>query len=223
MRLNKLLVNLSVASSRRAADDLINSGYILDQDNNRLTFDSDTNYIKEIKYLGNTYTVDSDNQIKRAIILLNKPIGYVCSNKDKYNKTIFELLPSEYKNYKIAGRLDKDSEGLVILSNDGDFVNHLIHPSSNKSKVYIIKTDKELSQDQIELLLNGVEIDSRLARIYKIDKVSKLCYKLELKTGLNRQIRKSLALLGIKVTSLARIKIADYDLGRLNSSKYVII
>ena len=86
MRLNKLLVNLSIASSRRAADNLINSGYILDQDNNRLTFDSDTNSIKEIKYLDNIYRVDSGNQAKRVIILLNKPIGYVCSNKDKYNK-----------------------------------------------------------------------------------------------------------------------------------------
>ena len=153
-----------------------------------------------------------------------KPAGYITTKKDENNrKTIFDIIPKEYHHLKPAGRLDKNSTGLIILTNDGNLAFELTHPSIKVAKTYIVKVDGKLSDNELFKLSNGIEIEKdKIAycdwQILKEDKTSTL-FEIVLYQGLNRQIRKMFEFLGYEVTSLKRIRHANIELTGLKKGQ----
>lgn len=159
MRLNKFIASAS-SLSRRGADEAIAYG--------RVTINGQTAAIgSQVK---STDTVCLDG-VKLKIptahitIMLNKPVGYVCSRNGQGSKTIFELLPAEYQHLQPVGRLDKDSSGLLLLTDDGDLANELTHPRYTKTKVYEVTLDKPLEPLHQQMISDfGVTLEDGLSR-----------------------------------------------------------
>ena len=162
-----------------------------------------------------------------TVIMLNKPIGYVCSRnaQAKDAKTVYELLPSGLRQLKTIGRLDKDSSGLILLTDDGDMAHKLTHPSFAKTKEYIIELDHPLAPLHQQMIADfGVNLadgPSKLLLERLNDKRTK--FRVIMHEGRNRQIRRTFAALGYQVASLHRISFGHYQLGDLKSGNYKIV
>lgn len=211
MRLNKYL-SLGLNISRRAADDLIAAKKVKINDQiailgNRVE-EGDT-----IKLLGKEVKLE---ETKKVYLLLNKPEGYLSSKVSQGGApTVYELLPKEYKklNLNIAGRLDKDSSGLILLTNDGEYLNEITHPSAGKTKTYIVKLNKELNVEDLEKLRSGVQIgDSRPSKFKAIDLLEDGNLDVKLEEGRNRQIRRTFYELGYRVIFLKRTQLGPHNL-----------
>ena len=158
---------------------------------------------------------------KRKYFLLNKPIGYVTTLEDKFaKKIVMDLFDVQERIYPV-GRLDKDSFGLLIFTNDGDLAFKLTHPKHSVEKQYIVKVDKNVIKSDLEKLSKGLFIDGIKTRKAKFEyfKDSKTI-KVFLKEGRNRQIRKMFKKLGYEVISLERIAFGNIKLGNLEIGKY---
>ena len=146
-------------------------------------------------------------------ILLYKPRGYICSRDDpKGRSTIFELLPKHLENQRnvhYAGRLDLDSEGLIVLTNSGDISQKISHPKTKVEKEYLVSVSSPFQEIHKEKMLRGFEIDSGFARALSVEKVSKRNIAVTLEQGLNRQIRHMLKSLNYRVTRLIRVRIGN--------------
>ncbi len=218
MRLNRYIATYSDLS-RRKADALIDQGEVIV---NRKTAHLGMNVEK-----GDIVIVSGKilKPIKREFInvMLNKPVGYVCSRDGQGSPTVYDLLQNRMQHLNIAGRLDKDSSGLVILTNNGQLLQELTHPSYNKEKIYIVQTEKRLTAEDIKRLRLGVYIgDERLSKIDLKQNLNgeKNTYTVTLQEGRNRQIRRSLESIGHKVISLHRTKLGPYTLGDLKPEQF---
>jgi 23S rRNA pseudouridine2605 synthase len=157
-------------------------------------------------------------------IALNKPQGYVCTNKENPGeKNIYSLLNIEERLF-VVGRLDKDSRGLVLLTNDGDFAYKLTHPSFSHEKEYEILLSKDVSKEAEEKLKEGVDIKEKTpAKIKDIKKIKPKKYKVVLTEGKRRQIRRMFEVFGITVLDLKRIRIDKYELKGLKEKQWKVI
>ncbi|HEY5268601.1 MAG TPA: pseudouridine synthase [Candidatus Saccharimonadales bacterium] len=156
-------------------------------------------------------------------ILLNKPVGYVCSRDGQGSRTIYDLMPSEYKQLKSVGRLDKDSSGLILLTDDGLLAQKLSHPSSNKEKIYEVKLRRELTTDEIHQLQSGqIRLDKKPS-VLKIKNLKSNLYQVTILEGRNRQIRRTFDKLDISVISLNRIQFGQYKLQDLKNKSWTIV
>lgn len=203
IRLNKYLKDLGICS-RRKADEFIEKGYIKVNDVliSELGFQIDPQ-IDKVEVLPELYQEKSQFRY----ILLNKPMGYVCSKSKTDGKSIFELLP-KIEGLTYAGRLDKDSHGLILLSNDGKFVYSIAGTEFEKEKEYIVRVDKPLTPEYLLKQSNGsIVIDNVLVKPAIVKFISKFVYKIILTQGINRQIRKMAESLNYKVLDLERIRI----------------
>ncbi len=178
---------------------------------------------------------------------INKPVGYVCSRRRQGDTpTIFELLPEKYRNLKTVGRLDKDSSGLLLLTNDGDFAFQMTHPGFVKEKVYEVELDQPLKAlHQQEISDFGIEIGDGVSRLglEKMEKIegdedlarddvktarsgglladgSRKFWRVRMSEGRNRQIRRTFAALGYEVVQLHRTKFGKYELNELATGKF---
>jgi len=212
VRLNKHLKDLGICS-RRQADQFISDGLVLV--NGLVVSDLGTKVNPKID------KVATLQQVQKIIsewsyILLNKPEGYVCSKSKVDGKNIFELLPT-IKNLTYAGRLDKDSHGLVILSNDGKFVYSVAGSEFDQEKEYIVRIDKPVTEDYLRRQSNGsIMLDGKIVQRAKTKQIGENVYKITLKEGINRQIRRMAEVCDAKVIDLTRIRIGniqDYNLG----------
>ena len=162
------------------------------------------------------------HQIAHRYIMFNKPVGYVCSRKAQgENPTIFDLLPNDMAPLKPVGRLDKDSSGLLILTNDGDFAHRMTHPSFRKVKVYQVSLDRPLEPLHQQMIADyGVEIGDGTSKLSleRVDDARK-DWIVTMSEGRNRQIRRTFSSLGYEVTSLHRTIFGPYNLGDLSSGK----
>ena len=160
----------------------------------------------------------------RRYFALNKPVGYVCSRNAQARgvKTIYELLPDQYKALKTVGRLDKDSTGLILLTDDGDLAHQLTHPSFDKTKEYIVELDHALAPLHQQMISDfGINLDdgpSQLLLERLNDERTK--FNITIHEGRNRQIRRTFAALGYQVKSLHRTTFGPYTLGDLASGKW---
>lgn len=204
-RLNKYIASSGLCS-RRKADELIESGVV--NVNGKI-----------IKELG--FQVGSKDKVFVNKVLIHpkkleyykfyKPAGYITTSDDeKGRKTIYDIIPKELSELKPVGRLDKDSTGLLIMTNDGDLINQLTHPSIKVSKVYIVSVEGKVGVSDLETLYKGIEIEKGKmayadAQIIEYDKSSTML-QVVLTQGLNRQIRKMFDYLGHPVISLKRIQ-----------------
>ena len=159
-------------------------------------------------------------------IALNKPVGYVCSRKRQgETPTIYELLPGKLHHLKPVGRLDKDSSGLLLLTNDGDFAHQMTHPSFHKTKTYEIMLDKELEPLHQQMIHNhGIELEDGKSQLNlsRLSDENRGEWQVSMHEGRNRQIRRTFEALGYKVKKLHRTTFGNYSLAAksLKSGEY---
>lgn len=157
-------------------------------------------------------------------ILLNKPKNYSCTNrKIPGEKNVFDLIKNEEK-LSIVGRLDKNSRGLVLLTNDGDLCYKLTHPSFQHEKEYIIETNRDLTQDDEQKMKEGIDINEKTkAKVKEIKRTSKNRYSITLTEGKRRQIRRMFEVFNCTVIDLKRTRIDKYKLGKLREGESTFI
>lgn len=217
MRLNKYIA-LSTGLSRRGADEAIAQ--------NRVQINGET--IRQGRDITDADTVALDGDIVSppvvtTTIMLNKPRGYVVSRDGQGSQTVYDLLPPDLHELKPVGRLDKDSSGLLLLTNDGQLAQELTHPSHQKSKRYEVTLDKPLAPLHRQMISDyGVTLDDgpsklQLGRLRDGDDQS---WEVVMSEGRNRQIRRTFAALGYDVTHLHRTGFGTYLLNNLALGEY---
>lgn len=208
--------------SRRKADELIAAGRVTVNDNTAVvgTTAEDTDVVTiDGKRIGTQINKD-----KPVTVLLNKPVGYVCSRNGQGAPTVYGLLPLKYHHLDIAGRLDKDSSGLVVLTNSGELMQQLTHPSHKKEKVYTVVLDRALSKEKQDAIEQGVDLeDGKSALQLKLLSADKKQWLVTMHEGRNRQIRRTFAALDIDVVSLRRDAMGDYSLADMADAQYLHI
>jgi 23S rRNA pseudouridine2605 synthase len=216
MRVNKFVAQ-ATGLSRRAVDRAIQAGRVTI---NQQPVGLGTNVTGNdaVSLDGQAVAADTRN----LTIIFNKPTGYVCSRAGQGSRTIYELLPARYHQLKPVGRLDKDSSGLLLLTNDGDLANQLTHPRYAKTKVYEISLRQPLAPLHQQMINDhGVQLDdgpSRLA-LAKLDATATK-WQITMSQGRNRQIRRTFAALGYGVDSLRRVSFGSYGLDGLAAGQF---
>lgn len=218
MRINKFLAASGVAS-RRECDKLVQSGNVT-VNGNVATVGMEVDDADEVLINGKRVAVK-----KKVYYILNKPKGYICSvSDDKGRKTVLDLMPSDVGRIYPVGRLDYDSEGLLILTTDGELAQHLTHPSNSVPKTYLVKIEGTLTEAALNPIRSGIEIDGIMTKKCKahIVETNKNYTKVHitLTEGKNREIRKMFEAIGKEVTLLKRIKIGELNLSGLDRGKY---
>ena len=217
IRLNKFLAE-RIGVSRREADDLIAAGKVkINSKTAQLGARLDKN--DKVWYNGSIIPF----QTEYLYIAMHKPVGYVCSRRAQGDApTIYNLLPKEYRKLKTVGRLDKDSSGLILLTNDGDFAFQHTHPKFKKEKIYEVELNKPLEPLHQQMISDyGVMLDDGPSRFLVIRDNN--IYIVKLSEGRNRQIRRTFAALGYRVTKLHRTTFGIYKLSGLKPGECVII
>lgn len=154
-------------------------------------------------------------------ILMNKPVGYVCSKRGQGNVTIYELLPESMRVLNPVGRLDKDTSGLLLLTNDGELAQRLTHPSNQKNKVYEVKLNKPLDPADVQKITHtGVLLGDGVSKFQLEPLGGGDGWRITMHEGRNRQIRRTFQALDYKITKLHRTHFGDYDLGDTPSGNY---
>jgi pseudouridine synthase len=217
MRIQRFIA-LNSAYSRRTAEKLIDEG--------RVKLNGKVVIKQGIKIEpGDSVKVNNKviNPIKEKItLMLNKPAGYVTTKKDEHDrKTVMDLIP--YKDLVPVGRLDKDTEGLLLFTNDGDLAYNLTHPKFEHEKEYEVRLHDPLSKEDKEKLEKGVRIDGRRTAPSKITKYKGKDCNITIHEGRKRQIRRMFEVVGNKVIYLKRIRMGKLKLGNLQKGKFKII
>lgn len=205
--------------SRREADDLIQQG--------RVAINGEIVQLGSRVLPNDTVTVDGQALSpldKMTYIAFHKPTGYVCSRRAQGDApTIYELLPNQYHSLKTVGRLDKDSSGIILLTNDGDFTHQMTHPSYRKRKLYTVELDQPLQPLHRQMISDfGVMLEDGKSQ-FEMERITEgddRTWQLTLHEGRNRQIRRTFAALGYTVTKLHRTNFGTYSVGQLKPSEW---
>ena len=217
MRLNKFIA-LSLGVSRRKADELIEQGQIL-VNGDRAVLGRQISQSDTVLHNSRELHIQP-----KKLILLHKPIGYLCSRTSQGGvPTIYELLPASLHHLKPVGRLDKDSSGLILLTNDGDFAHQMTHPSFYKIKRYLVTLDQPLQPLHRQMINDfGVQLPdgpSRLTLERQHDGDDRR-WIVQMSEGRNRQIRRTFAALGYTVTKLHRTDFGNYSIGEIKRGEF---
>lgn len=218
MRINKYLAQCGVAS-RRECDRLIAEGKVT-VNGRPAGLGDDVNDGDNIKVEGRPVSVK-----KNEYYLLHKPKGYLCTvSDDKGRKTVMDILGAGVGRVYPVGRLDYDSEGLLILTTDGELAQHLTHPSNEVPKTYLVKVEGRLTEADLNPIRSGIEIDGYVTKKCRahIVETNKDYTKVELvlREGKNREIRKMFAAIGREVTLLKRTKVGELTLRGLDRGAF---
>ena len=205
IRINKFLSEVGFCS-RRGADKMISQGRV---------------YINgEIAVLGSKVNrndlikVDGElinNQEEKVYLAFNKPVGIECTGNQKVKNNIIDYINFNKRLFTI-GRIDKDSEGLILLTNNGDIVNNVLRAENKKEKEYLVTLNKRIDKDFIQKMRSGVRIMGKLTKKCYVEKTYENKFKIVLTQGLNRQIRRMCNALGYRVTKIKRIRVMDIKL-----------
>lgn len=217
MRINKFIAKTGLAS-RRKSEEYIKNGLVFVNGKKLEDLSYQVKDGDEVKINGEILKIQEKFYYK-----LNKPLGYISSNYDPHNKKDLNELIKIDGRFFCAGRLDKDSHGLMLITNDGNITNKIIHPSKEINKTYLVKVDRILSKDQEEkfkksIRLSKNEVTSK-AKISLIDK-NQILYEVIIHQGYNRQVRRMFGYFGVKVLDLKRIKIGEIELGNLEDGAH---
>ena len=205
-RINKYLSEVGFCS-RRKADDYISDGRV---------------YINgEPALLGSKVSIEDEISVdgeiiqnkdkKKVYIAFNKPVGIECTGNHKVKDNIIDYINHKERLFTI-GRIDKQSEGLILLTNDGDIVNNVLRAENRKEKEYIVTVNKKITTEFIDKMRKGVRIMGRITRKCFVKKIHENRFKIILTQGMNRQIRRMCEVLGYRVTKLKRVRIMDIHL-----------
>ena len=206
-RLNKFLSEAGYCS-RRAADKLIEEGRVT-VNGKHPEMGTKVSSTDEVSVDGKVVSIKKKS---RVYIAFNKPVGVVCTTDTRVEKNnIIDFINYPSRIFPI-GRLDKDSEGLILLTDDGDIVNKILRSSNNHEKEYIVRVDKPISQTFVKRMSEGVPILDTMTKPCRVQKLSRDIFKIVLTQGLNRQIRRMCSYLDYEVESLKRVRIMNINL-----------
>lgn len=216
IRLNKYIASTGLCSRRRAEEYIINGKVRVNEKIVR-KLATNINEIEDKVYIdGKIINLEQE----KVYIMLNKPVGYVTTNKEQFNRpSTKELVKVNYRVFPI-GRLDMNTEGLLLFTNDGDFSNKLMHPSQNIKKTYIAKIGGIITDEKIEALSKGVDIGGYITKKAYVENLGNNELKIVISEGKNRQVRKMCGAVNLKVIGLKRIKIGKLEIGNLKVGKY---
>ncbi len=216
-RLSKALAAAGVAS-RRACEELIFSG--------RVQVNGTTVLIPQTMVDWNTDRISVDGvavkgEEPKLYFMLNKPHGVICSSvRPGKKKIVLDLFPESCARLFTVGRLDRDTTGLLIVTNDGHFAQKIIHPRSNIIKEYLVKTGQELSADHLSSLSEGARLDNRWVRPVSVQKVRRGTFRICVKEGKKHEVRIMAERAGLRIEELKRIRIGNLVLGSLEEGEY---
>lgn len=218
VRLNKFLAE-RLGLSRRQADDAIAAGKVLVNEKTAvLGARIDKN--DKVCYNGKIVPIS----VGYVYLRLNKPVGYVCSRRRQGEfPTIYEILPKKYQDLKTVGRLDKDSSGLILLTNDGDFAFRMTHPGFAKTKVYEVKLDHALEPLHQQMIADfGVNLPDGVSKL-GLERLNddRKHWRVVMSEGRNRQIRRTFGALGYTVVKLHRTDFGPYQLNDLPAGEFI--
>lgn len=218
IRINKFMASAGVCS-RRNADAIILEGRV--RVNGQVVKELGIKITPEdkIEVDGKQIFLESN----KICLMLYKPVGYVTTSKEQFNRpSVLDLVDVSERIFPV-GRLDMDSEGLLLLTNDGDLANHIIHPTKHIAKKYEIELKKEIFDNDIEKLRNGVDIGGYITAPAIVEKINNKKLIITIYEGKNRQVRKMCESVDNKVISLKRIAIGNLTLGILKPGEYRLL
>lgn len=216
IRINKYIADAGICS-RREADKLVEQGLVM-INGKFAESGSKVGAADEITVRGKVISAKQE----KIVLAYYKPVGVTCTERDLHaKKTVIEDLKYPVR-VTYAGRLDKDSEGLLLMTNDGSLINGLMRAANFHEKEYIVKVDKEITEEFIQQMAAGVFLPEleKTTRPCKVEYIGKYTFSIILTQGLNRQIRRMCQVFGYQVKQLRRIRIANIELGKLKSGEY---
>lgn len=216
IRLNKFLAQCGVCS-RRDADKLIAEG--------RVTINGAVAGVGSQVDNRDSITVDGKilhGREERVVLAYYKPFGVICTERDRFAERIVTKEIGYPVRVTYAGRLDKESEGLLLLSNDGDLIQRMMKGSNGHEKEYVVKLRQEITDAFLSQMASGVYLHEleRRTRPCKVERIGKYTFRIILTQGMNRQIRRMCAELGMEVAALKRVRVMNITLGELKPGKY---
>jgi 23S rRNA pseudouridine2605 synthase len=218
IRLNKYLASCAVGS-RRKSDELIKAGRVEVNGDPCLNMGTRISEGDHVRLDGKRI-----NPRETVVVAFHKPRGYVCTREDELGRdTIYTLLPESLRSLHHVGRLDRDSEGLLILTNDGDLSQQLMHPSKSMEKEYLVTSNQSFENLHLSQLLEGVYTPEGRLKANAIERLSPRRLKIVLDHGAKRQIRVMFDTLGYQVTKLMRVRIGGLWLGDLEPGRWAIL
>ena len=213
INLNKFISSTGICSRREAEK------YIIE---GRVTINNQIAKLGNRVFDGDIVKVDNKllkSRPKTLYIALNKPIGIVCTTDSKEKKNIVKFIGHSERLFPI-GRLDKPSEGLIFLTNDGDIVNKILRAGNNHEKEYTVTVDRDIDERFIKRMANGIPILGTVTKKCKVERINNRTFKIILIQGLNRQIRRMCEYLGYEVKKLIRVRIMNVTLGNLKVGEW---
>jgi 23S rRNA pseudouridine2604 synthase len=213
LRLNKYISETGICS-RREADKWIDAG--------RVTCNGQPAALGTQVADGDVVCIDGEPlgvKKKQVYIALNKPVGVTCTTEAHVEDNIIDLVGHAERIFPI-GRLDKDSEGLILLTNNGDIVNEILRSENNHEKEYIVTVDRPITDLALTMMASGVKIMGNLTKPCKVSRIDPESFRMILTQGLNRQIRRMCSALGYKTRRLQRVRIMNIHLGTLGSGQW---
>ena len=213
MRLNKYISETGVCS-RREADKWIEAG--------RVTLNGALATLGTQVAVGDEVRIDGDSigvKKKQVYIALNKPVGIICTTESHIEDNIIDHVGFPERIFPV-GRLDRDSEGLILLTNNGDIVNEILRSENNHEKEYLVTVDRPITDLSLSMLAAGVKIMGELTKPSKVARVDAQSFRIILTQGLNRQIRRMCSALGYKARRLQRLRIMNIHLGSLRPGEW---
>jgi 23S rRNA pseudouridine2604 synthase len=209
VRLNKYISETGVCS-RREADKWIDAG--------RVTCNGQIAALGTRIVAGDVVCIDAvpiGAKRKQIYIALNKPVGVTCTTEAHIEDNIIDLVGYSERIFPI-GRLDKDSEGLILLTNNGDIVNEILRSENNHEKEYIVTVDRPITDLSLKMMASGVKIMGELTKPCLVERIDAKSFRITLTQGLNRQIRRMCSALGYRAQRLQRVRIMNIHLGALH-------
>lgn len=221
MRINKYIASCGLASRRRAEEYVLSKQVLV----NGLVVTDLSYQVQDgdvVSVCGKNISLVEDKEY----YLLNKPQGYLCTaHDDRGRKTIFDLMKNVKMRLFPVGRLDYNTQGMILLTNDGEFANYMMHPKNEMTKTYRIKTKHPLTEKQISMIEHGVDVGEFVtgqAAVTNLgqDDSGKYYTLITIHEGKNREIRRIFEKFGLQILELTRVKIGSYELGDLPIGKY---
>jgi 23S rRNA pseudouridine2604 synthase len=213
LRLNKYISGTG-ACSRREADKWIEGGRIT-CNGVRATLGTQVADGDEVRVDGNPI----QPRKRQIYIALNKPVGITCTTEAHIKDNIIDLIGHAERIFPI-GRLDKDSEGLILLTNDGDIVNEILRSENDHEKEYLVTVDRPITDLSLSMMASGVKIRGQMTKPCRVSRVNQLTFRMILTQGLNRQIRRMCSALGYKAQRLQRVRIVNIHLGTMGAGEW---
>jgi 23S rRNA pseudouridine2604 synthase len=213
LRLNKFISETGVCS-RREADKWIEAG--------RVTCNGQKAALGTQVADGDEVLIDGlavGTKKKQIYIALNKPVGIICTTETHIKDNIIEHVRFPERIFPV-GRLDRDSEGLILLTNNGDIVNEILRSENNHEKEYVVWVDRPITDSALRMMASGVKIMGEKTKPARVERISSQTFRIVLTQGLNRQIRRMCSALGYKAQRLQRVRIMNIHLGDLKSGQW---